>query len=259
MIHATVEQYLDQLFDRLAGTGRHGRRVLTEAEAHLTESAETLLRQGRPPDEAAREAIARFGSPETVAKAAMSAGILPFRLLVRRIMAAAWLVGSIGLASFGLSGMLDWWFGTMFGPGIVAPDAPGQTYSTARCADLLAAYPHATTCQAASVVHHYGELIYRPISASMLGCISLLLFLLARRSRRFRGLTILPPFGLVALMGVMAFGSAAAVLVVFVLERLQIDQTWGVGAVLARAMALMSAALILLPGAWRELRGRVAR
>ena len=252
-----VDRYLDRLFDLLAGTGTRGRRALAEAEAHLTESVDALMREGRSPEDAAREAIARFGTPESVARAVLAGG-LPFWALVGRIAAAAWLLGAVGLVSIGVSGGLNWAVGARFGPGALAPDAPAQTYSPARCAVLLDAYPRAGSCRAASVLHHAEELVYRPVSAGVFGLILLALFRAARRSPRFRGFTILPPPGMVTLAGVTAFGGAAGVLTLIALQRLQIDQTWGIGADFTRAASALVAALVFLPGAWRELRNRAA-
>jgi hypothetical protein len=256
MIHMSIEQYLDRLFDALAGTGPHGRRVLIEAEAHLAESADVLEQEGLARDDATREALARFGSPESVAQAALREGTSAW-LPARRIMAAAWLLGSVALASFGLAGALNWVFGALFGPGWVAPDAPQQSYPAARCARLLAAHPDAGSCQAASVAHHFAELVFLPLTLSVLGFLLLALFAIARRDARLRRFAMLPPFGLVTLLGTMTFGSGAAILIILALERLQIGQSFGIGAPLAHAAALAAAALVLLPSGWRELRRRV--
>jgi hypothetical protein len=258
MIHVSIEHYLDRLFDALAGTGTGGRRVLIEAEAHLAESTSELESKGLNPDDAAREALARFGSPDMVAQAAIREGTLSGWLLARRVVAATWLLGSVVLASFGLAGALNWLFGALFGPGWVAPDAPRQTYPAARCARLLAAHPDAASCQAASVAHHFAELVYLPLMLSVLGLLLLGVFAIVRRDARLRRFAILPSFGLVTLLGSMAFGSGAAILVLLALERLQIGQDFGIGAPLAHAAALAAAALVLLPSGWRELRRHVA-
>lgn len=251
----SVDRYLDRLFDLLAGTGRRGRRALTEAEAHLAESVETLTRQGRSPEEAADEAIARFGPPENVARAVITNGV-PFWTVARQIAATVWLLGAVALMSGGLSGGLNWWVGAHFGPGALAPDAPAQTYSSARCAVLLKAYPRAGSCRTASVIHHSEEVVYRPIAGGVVGLVLLTLFAAARRTPRLRGLTILPPSGTVTLAGLTAFGGAAGVLALIAFQRLQLDQTWGIGADVTRAAGVAAAALVFLPGAWREVRRR---
>lgn len=253
MTASAIDHYLDRLFDLLAGTGVRGRRVLAETEAHLAESVEALVRQGSSPEDAAREAIARFGPPERVARAVLDNG-LSLAALARRIVAAAWLLGGVGLVAIGLSGGLNWLVGAQFGPEALAPDAPAQTYSAARCAVLLAAYPHAGSCRLASVIHHSEEVVYRPITAGVFGLVVLALFLAARRSARFRDFTVLPPPGMVTLVGVTAFGGAGGILAVVALQRLQLDQTWGIGADFTRAAAAIAAALLFVPGAWRELR-----
>ena len=255
MTATSIDRYLDRLFNLLAGTGARGRRVLAETEAHLAESVEALVRQGRPPEDAAREAISRFGPPESIARAVLNDG-LPFPALAQRIVAAAWLLGGVGLVAIGLSGGLNWLVGAQFGPEALAPDAPAQTYSAARCAVLLAAYPRAGSCRLASVIHHSEEVVYRPVAAGIFGLVLLTLFVAARRTARFRNFTVLPPPGMVTLVGVTAFGGAGGVLAFVALQRLQLDQTWGIGADFTRAAAAIAAALIFVPGAWHELRNR---
>ncbi|GAA3451268.1 permease prefix domain 1-containing protein [Dactylosporangium matsuzakiense] len=62
-----IERYLDELFDRLAGHGSAGRRMLEEAEQHLRTAAAERVAAGVPVAEAEREAVARFGAAELVA------------------------------------------------------------------------------------------------------------------------------------------------------------------------------------------------
>src|SRR5690349_22729895 len=56
-----VDRYLDELFDRLAGTGSAGRRVLVEAEDHLRTATAEGVQRGLSSDDAEREAVTRFG------------------------------------------------------------------------------------------------------------------------------------------------------------------------------------------------------
>src|SRR5690349_6380772 len=94
-----VEAYLDRLFDLLSGTGARGRRVLIEAQAHLEEAVERGVGAGQSRDEAERRAIARFGSPEEIARAHADAGSLPLTAAIGRVFAAGWLMtGVAGLA-----------------------------------------------------------------------------------------------------------------------------------------------------------------
>jgi hypothetical protein len=62
-----VGQYLDEMFDRLAGTGGAGRRALSEAEDHLRAAVADGLAHGLPATQAEQQAVARFGSPARIA------------------------------------------------------------------------------------------------------------------------------------------------------------------------------------------------
>lgn len=249
-----VEIHLDRLFDLLAGTGGTGRRILNEAEAHLNDSAGALIAQGHAPHDAMCEAVLRFGPPELVAKAVLQSTMLPFSALLQRIVAAAWLLGAVGLSCLGLSGLFAWLVGKLFGAAMIAPDAPGQIYAASRCANLLAAFPGASGCYAASVAHHFEELVYRPLAAGALGIMLLALFWVSRRIPIVRGLTVLPPKDMIAAVGLTAFGGAAAVLSFLEIGSLFQGVPWGVGADFARAGAALLAAFLFVPQSWNELR-----
>ena len=99
-----IEWYLDELFDRLAGTGAAGRRALMEAEYHLRAVAADTMTRGLPEDQAEHEAVRRFGPPALVARKLRSAGRL------NRAVSTAWLLA--GLAACGLGAAYlaaAWW------------------------------------------------------------------------------------------------------------------------------------------------------
>src|ERR1022692_118220 len=62
-----VERYLDEMFNRLAGTGAPGRRVLAETEDHLRAAVAAGLAKGLAERQAEHEAVVRFGSAARVA------------------------------------------------------------------------------------------------------------------------------------------------------------------------------------------------
>ena len=62
-----IDRYLDELFDRLAGQGATGRRMLEEAADHLRAAAADKIEAGVPAERAEREAVARFGESGHVA------------------------------------------------------------------------------------------------------------------------------------------------------------------------------------------------
>jgi hypothetical protein len=102
-----VDHYLDEMFDLLAGTGADGRRLLIEAEEHLTEAAAEGRARGLDAETAEREAVGRFGAAATVARR-VPASTGTVRVSLRRLATAAWALTGITLAWYGLSGGLTW-------------------------------------------------------------------------------------------------------------------------------------------------------
>ena len=67
MTSEPLETYLRQLDRELAARGMWSPRVIEEAREHLVDAVEDGLRRGLSRDEAEREAVERFGAPETIA------------------------------------------------------------------------------------------------------------------------------------------------------------------------------------------------
>jgi hypothetical protein len=103
-----IDRYLDELFDRLSGTGGVGRRALAETEDHLRTAASEGVAAGLPEDQAEEQSVTRFGP------AAQVAG--QFRRVRRRPLATmvsgTWLLTGVGLlgvgASYLASAVLRW-------------------------------------------------------------------------------------------------------------------------------------------------------
>ncbi|HEX8630430.1 MAG TPA: permease prefix domain 1-containing protein, partial [Catenuloplanes sp.] len=104
-----LERYLDEMFDRLAGTGAAGRRVLAETEDHLRAAIDEATAAGIPPEQAERQAVSRFGSPRMVATqlrraqrgsvlTSVSFGTALLAGLALLVLGAAYLVNAIGVA-----------------------------------------------------------------------------------------------------------------------------------------------------------------
>lgn len=105
-----IERYLDELFDRMSGTGAAGRRALAEAEDHLRSAAADAMAVGRPADQAEREAVARFGPAALVARRLRSANGASS---LNRALSAAWLLAGLaacglGVAYLAAAGRLGW-------------------------------------------------------------------------------------------------------------------------------------------------------
>jgi hypothetical protein len=62
-----IDRYLDELFDRLAGQGATGRRMLEEATDHLRMAVADKIEAGVPAERAEREAVAQFGESGRIA------------------------------------------------------------------------------------------------------------------------------------------------------------------------------------------------
>jgi hypothetical protein len=119
-----VDRYLDELFDRLAGTGAAGRRALVEAEDHLRAAVAERVAAGETEAAAEEAAVARFGSAATVtAKLRQAHGGVA--ALARPAFVGLWLVGAVGALVVGISGLLSEAFGRLVGPAFVAGDPSG--------------------------------------------------------------------------------------------------------------------------------------
>lgn len=78
---STIAEYMGQLAQALRPYGSLARRPVAELEAHLHDCTEELIEGGMPLSEAERQALARCGSPTTVA-----AGFIPLLDQERRRM-----------------------------------------------------------------------------------------------------------------------------------------------------------------------------
>ena len=91
-----IAGYLDELAALLRRSAR--RRILAEVRMHLTDAADAAHVPGEGTEAAQRRAVARFGSPQEVARA-FNAVRRPRRALPRR--AAAVVLASGAMASLG--------------------------------------------------------------------------------------------------------------------------------------------------------------
>jgi hypothetical protein len=234
-----VERHLDEMFDRLAGTGAAGRRAMAEADDHLHAAAADGVARGLSGPDAEREAVARFGAPAEVA-AELRAVHRPAWL--RPAFVGLWLAGAVGMLVTGASGLVAELFGRLFGAAFVAGDAPGVTYTPARCADYFEYSPHASDCTQAAALHHWGEVVEGRVALGVLGGLALFLLWWARRATVLGGPAWTPPRGAVAFPLAGLFGLAALGLGGYGLMELAFHSTDMVGANLAAGLAALVAA-----------------
>ncbi|WP_285727658.1 permease prefix domain 1-containing protein [Psychromicrobium xiongbiense] len=175
-----IDRYLDELADRLSLrarlSGSEQWRYLQEAQSHLRDSQEGLLAQGWAPEQAAQQAIDRFGAPEVIAAATASSVATALRAYLARL----WPMVGLGLVVIGASGLLSVALEALLGPMFYAGDRNGTTYTPARCSDFLGFFPQADSCNVAAALHHSDELISERLMAGILGVLLLTVWLGAR-------------------------------------------------------------------------------
>jgi hypothetical protein len=242
------------MFDRLAGTGAGGRRALAEAEDHLRAGAEEGVTNGLTPEEAQRAAVARFGPRIATAFRLSHAG--PGALL-RPAFTGTWLIGGVSLVAIGLSGVVAYAFGRLFGIAFVPGDSAGVTYTPERCADFAEYHPEAASCAAAAAAHHFDEVVGYRWPAGLLGLLALAALWVGRRWTPLGGPAWTPPAGMLAAVAVAIFGIGGLLLLGPTLLGAMFGAGDGLGADLSAG--LVSGTLALAVASWAFVRARSQR
>jgi hypothetical protein len=253
-----IDGYLDELLSRLRGSSTDVRRILAETEQHLRDAAADAEARGLDPVAAQHEAIARFGSARDLSRRfSRTAGLLLPLPTVAQLVESLALLAAVGLLAIGLSGGLAHVFGTAFGKSFVSGDAPGVTYTAARCADFLEYHPEARTCEGAAVAHHFDEVVWYRLDAGVLGIIALVAFGLVRRynRRRFGDARALPD-GFIGAIGSASFGLAAAGLLFLGLGGVVFGSGRGAGDFLSGGVVAFVVFLFFAGALIRTLRAR---
>jgi hypothetical protein len=147
----------------------------------------------------------------------------------------------VGLLAIGLSGLVAARMGAAFGKSFVAGDAPGVSYSKARCADYFEYEPHAHSCEQAATMHHYGEVVGYRMDAGILGLIILVGYLVYRRRAAFQSQL---PEALTPAVAAAAFGLAAVGLLGQSFILLARDQRPELGTYLSAGVVSFIAAIV---------------
>jgi hypothetical protein len=253
-----IDRYLDDLLTRLRGSSTDVRRILAETEQHLREAAHAEEQRGLDPMAAQQHAIQRFGATRKVAREfkRLPGWLPPFPTLAQLAEKLAFLA-AVGLIAIGISGGVSAIFGAAFGKSFVAGDAPGVTYTKARCVDYLEYHPEAGTCAKAAVAHHFDEDVGYRVDAGILGVIALAVFGLIRRfNRRRYGDARFLPDGFTGAIGAALFGLAALGLLVLGLGSLVMGTSGGSGANLSGGIVALFVFVAFLVTLLRTLRER---
>lgn len=225
-----VDAYLDELLEKMRGSGHDVRRTLSEAEDHLREAVDEGLAQGLELEAAQLRAVDRFGSPATVARrfATEEGRLLPPSAMLHVALALG-LVAAIGMVAIGVSGLLAAAAGSVVGKRFVAGDAPGVVYTPARCAEFFQLAQGSATCGQAAVAHHFDEVVFYRLDAGILGLVGLAgWWLLRRLFPRMAGVKVLPD-SFVPTVGAAMFGAAAVFLLAPSAIQLVFGDSDGVG------------------------------
>jgi HAAS len=249
-------RYLDDLADRLPGSGRSMRRTLAEVEDHLAEAAAAEQGPGVDQETAEAAAVARFGAPSEIASQLNRVeGWRLSRDVVRQLVSVCLFVGAVGMLAIGASSVLAVAARAAFGMPFVS-DADGVTYTAARCADFREYHPEASTCEAAATLHHYDEVISYRLAAGVLGLVVLLGWVLVtHRRRRATGSAwpALPP-GFAATVGAALSGICAIALLGTGLGQLATSDSNGVGGSLSAGLLAATVFVGFAVALWRTMR-----
>ena len=240
-----VEDYLDVLFRKLRTTPRDGRRILAEAEDHLRDAVAEGLAAGLSEREAQEHAISSFGSVRAVVRAHdQRFGRFPLVAVLRDLTLSGWLLGALGLAAVGASGLVAAAMNRVFGHRFVggAPAAVG--FPAAACRHFLAVQPGARSCAQAAMLENSHDAVSLRLLAGAAGLILLLGYYVARPGR---SRSVLPD-GFVPVVAVSVFGAAGLGLAWLSASNAVVGRSAGPGFYLSGAIvALAMAALYLRP------------
>jgi hypothetical protein len=201
-----VEEYLDELYSKLRGSPRQGRRLLAEAEDHLRQRVDEGLAGGLSLQEAQRAAVSSFGSVRAVVRAHDSRlRRVPGAAVLADLAMSGWKLGSIGLLAVGASGLVAAAMNVIFGRPFVGAVAPGIRLPAASCRYWLTNWPSAHNCAQAYVFESSSDAVSLRVATGLLGLLLLGGYYLARRRGWSPGVL---PDGFAPTIAVSLFGAA---------------------------------------------------
>jgi hypothetical protein len=177
-----VEEYLDELYAKLRGSPRQGRRLLAEAEDHLRQGVDEGLAGGLTLPEAQEHAVSSFGSVRAVVRAHDTRlRRVPGTAVLVDLIMSGWKLGSIGLLAVGASGLVVAAMNVLFGRPFVAAVSHGIRLPAASCRYWLHIWPGAHSCAQAYMLESSSDAVSLRLAAGLLGLLLLGGYYLARR------------------------------------------------------------------------------
>ncbi len=201
-----VEEYLDELYSKLRGSPRQGRRLLAEAEDHLRQGVDEGLAGGLTLDEAQQHAVSSFGSVRAVVRAHDTRlRRVPGVAILADVAMAGWKLGSVGLLAVGASGLVVAAMNVLVGRSFVASVSPGIRLPAASCHYWLGNWPSAHSCAQAYMMEASSDAVSLRVAAGLLGLLLLGGYYLAKRRGWSPGVL---PDGFTPTIAVTVFGLA---------------------------------------------------
>lgn len=248
--------YLDGLRCCLGRPSEQVDRLVTEAEAHLSESVAVKQTAGRDALAATAEAIEEFGSIPQVAAAANRAGPAAALRAVTGILVR---IAATGLVLAGLTGLTARAAAALTSVQAVFGLPSDVRMPAAMCTRWVGLHPETATCQQAATAEAAQDLTLLAGLAGLIGLLTWAVILLARaRSSRSRGYRRGLPAPVEPSVTMALFAAIAAGAAVLGASDAVVFTTWGAGLWWSAAgCALIIAAAAGTRLAWTVRRGHV--
>jgi hypothetical protein len=204
-----IEDYLDQLLTTSAGmTARQRRHLLSEVEDHLRATAEHSIAAGDEPDDAEREAVARFGPALDVIRADRVSHGSATGAFLRRLVNTGALLAGIGAVAIGVSGAIAAVIRLIGGNSALVAAPNSGSLAPSDCARWLQLDPHAASCSAAAVANWADETVFYRLALGLFGVLLLAVRLAVLRRRPDAGARTLPALATYTIAALL-FGGAS--------------------------------------------------
>src|SRR5438270_2278991 len=177
-----IEDYLDELLSCLRLPPRQTRRLLSETEDHLRQTADASEERGLSRVQAEREAVRAFGSASRIASEAGSSRRADPATVLRLSLCTLVMLAGTALAAIGLSGAVAAAFIALAGPHFVG--GLPQTYPAGLCRYFLIVHPGAVNCGAAATLENSQDAVGLRLLAGAFGGVLLSAAVYSRRCVR---------------------------------------------------------------------------
>ena len=240
-----IENYLDDLLAGLVGEAGAVRRMLTETETHLYADVDQAVARGMTHDDAARAAIARFGTADRFTHmwnaSAPPKPLPPLRVMLRRAAKQLAPLAGVGLVAVGISGIIARAMTSLWGLRFMFADPPGTTYPASSCHYWMSLHPRAATCTSAYLAESLADGLNARYAAGIVGLVVLAVIAVRRRLRRAP--LINAPAPSTALIAVAVFLAATVALAALATDAVRVSHGNGAGQWLSAAVVALIVAL----------------